>query len=144
MTSSAQKLIAGAIALALLAAGFCYVRELRAELARASLALDDARHAVAARDGTIAGLREDATEKAQQQQKLDVSTDKVAAKVEATRLQIEKVLHENPIARTWADTPLPDDVARLSASPAYAGADDFGSAVPDRDAVRAAGDGAAH
>ena len=144
MSAIASKLIACAVALALLVAGFFYVRELRAELARASLALEDARHAVAARDSTIAGLREDATEKARQQQQLDASTDKVTTKVDATRQQIQKVFHEDPIARSWADTPLPDDVARLSASPAYAGADDFGSAVSDRDAVRSTGDGAAH
>lgn len=144
MNAIASKLVAGAIAVALLVAVLFYVRTLRTDLADANLRLDDARRAVAARDSTISALRTDATEKTKQQRQLDVSTDKVTAKLAAAREEIRKVIHENPTVRSWADTSLPDDVARLSASPAYAGADDFGTAVSNADALRHAGTDPAH
>lgn len=144
MSTIAAKLVAGAIALALLVAAFFYVRELRAELADKAHQLEQTRQAVVDRDKTINGLRDDAKDKARQQLQLDVSTQNVATKLATARQEIRKVINENPIVRTWADTPLPDDVARLSASPAYTGADDFSSTVSADKPLHAAGDGAAH
>ncbi len=144
MNPLAVKLVAGAVALALLAGGALYVRALRAELAAAQGRLACATQAVAGRDAVIGALRQDAGDKANQQQQLDVSTDKVATKLAAARVEIRKVIHENPTVRSWADTPLPDDVVRLSASPAYTGADDFSVAMPADQPMHAAGDGAAH
>ncbi|KAG0167060.1 hypothetical protein DFQ30_006427 [Apophysomyces sp. BC1015] len=143
MNAFAVKLIAGAAAIALLACGALYVRALRAELADAKGQLTCAGQAVAGRDSVIGELRQDARDKAQQQQQLDASTDKVATKLAAAREEIRTVIHENPTVRSWADTPLLDDVVRLSASPAYTGADDFSAAVPADHALHAAGDGAA-
>lgn len=144
MNPLAVKLVAGAAALALLAGGVLYVRALRAELAAAQGQVACTGQAVAGRDSVIGALRQDAGDKAHQQQQLDVSTDKVATKLAAAREEIRKVIHENPTVRSWADTPLPADVVRLSASPAYTGADAFSAAMPADQPVHAAGDGAAH
>ncbi|KVN57515.1 Rz-like lysis system protein LysB [Burkholderia stagnalis] len=144
MNPLAVKLVAGAAALALLAGGVLYGRALRAELAAAQTQVACAGQAVAGRDNVIGMLRQDASDKAHQQQQLDTSSDKVATKLAAARDEIRKVIHENPTVRSWADTPLPADVVRLSASPAYTGADAFSAAMPADQPVHAAGDGAAH
>ncbi|UVS95941.1 Rz-like lysis system protein LysB [Burkholderia glumae] len=144
MNAIAAKLIAAAAALALLVCGALYVRALRAELADAQGRLTCAGQAVAGRDSVIGTLRQDASDKADQQQQLDESAGKVATKLAAAREEIRKVIHENPTVRSWADTPLPADVVRLSASPAYTGADAFSAAMPADQPMHAAGDGAAH
>ncbi|KVP80397.1 protein lysB [Burkholderia ubonensis] len=144
MNAAASKLVAGAVALALLVAAFFYVRALRAELADAKNRLVCSNQAVESRDAAIDGLRQDAINKGAQQQQLDATTGNVAAKLATARQDIRKVINENANVRSWADTPLPADVARLSASPAYTGAGDFGAAVPTDHALHAAGDGAAH
>ncbi|SES99361.1 phage lysis regulatory protein, LysB family [Burkholderia cepacia] len=144
MNPFAVKLVAGAAALALLVGGVLYVRALRAELAAAQGQVACAGQAVAGRDSVIGALRQEASDKAQQQQQLDVSTGKVATKLAAAREEIRKVIHENPTVRSWADTPLPADVVRLSASPAYSGADDFSAAMPADQPMHAASDGTAH
>ncbi|KVN23884.1 protein lysB [Burkholderia pyrrocinia] len=144
MSPIARKLVAGGLVLAVVAAAFFYVRGLRTELADAKDRLACSGQAVASRDTTINGLRHDAGEKATQQQQLDAATGKVAAKLAAARQDVRKVINENATVRTWADTPLPADVARLSASPALTGADDFGAAVPADHALHAVRDGAAH
>ncbi|HDR9098354.1 TPA: protein lysB [Burkholderia vietnamiensis] len=144
MNPLAVKLIAGAAALALLAGGALYVRALRAELAAAQSQVACAGQAVAGRDSVIGALRQDASDKARQQQQLDVSTDKVATKLAAAREEIRKVIHESPTIRSWSDTPLPADVVRLSAGPAYTGADAFSAAMPADQPMHAAGDDAAN
>jgi LysB family phage lysis regulatory protein len=144
MNAIAVKLIAGAAALALLVSGALYIRALRAELAGSQSKLECAGQVIAGHDSVIRDLRQNDRDKAQQQEQLDVSADKVATKLAAARQEIRKVIHENPTVRSWADTPLPDDVVRLSASPAYTGADDFSAAMPADHAVHAAGDGPAH
>ncbi|WP_412525924.1 Rz-like lysis system protein LysB [Burkholderia lata] len=144
MNALAVKLVAGATALVLLVGGVLYVRALRAELAVAQGQVACAGQAVAGRDSVIGALRQDARDKAHQQQQLDVSAEKVATKLAAAREEIRKVIHENPTVRSWADTPLPADVVRLSANPAYTGADDFSAAMPADQPMHAAGDGAAH
>ncbi|WP_321815683.1 MULTISPECIES: Rz-like lysis system protein LysB [unclassified Paraburkholderia] len=136
------KLIACAVAGAVLVGGVVYVRALRADLADTTHQLDDARTAIAGRDKTIDGLRKNASEKAGQQKQLDTSTGTVATKLAAARQEIRKVINENPIVRTWADTPLPDDVVRLSRSAAATGADAYRAGVSDDIALHTARDGA--
>ncbi|WP_027818846.1 Rz-like lysis system protein LysB [Paraburkholderia bannensis] len=142
MNAIAAKLIAGAIALALLVAGVLYVRALRAELADANHQLEGARADIEGRDKTIDGLRANAHEKVDQQKQLDASTDKVSTKLAAAREDIRKVIHENPIVRSWADTALPDDVVRLSNTPAATGADAYRPGMPSDITLHAAGNGA--
>ncbi|MCA8482557.1 Rz-like lysis system protein LysB [Burkholderia multivorans] len=144
MNAIATKLIAGAVALALLVSGALYIRALRAELADSRSKLACAGQVIAGRDTAIGELRQNASDKTKQQQQLDVSADKVAMKLAAARQEIRKVIHENSTVRSWADTPLPDDVVRLSASPAYTGADDFSAAMPADHSLHATGNGAAH
>jgi LysB family phage lysis regulatory protein len=141
MNAIAAKCFAGFIALLLIVAGVLYVRELRAVLADTAHQLDDAKQGIANRDGVIKRLQQDAADKAKQQQQLDTSTNKVEVTTAARRQEIRRVISENPIVRTWADTPLPGDVARLQSSPAFTSADDYSSAMPASDAVRAADNG---
>ncbi len=136
------KLIAGALCLALLGGAGLYVRALRAELADANHQLEGARADIEGRDETIAGLRKNAQDKAGQQKQLNASTNTVATKLAAAREDIRKVIHENPIVRSWADTALPDDVVRLSNTPAATGADDYRPGMPGDITLRAAGNGA--
>lgn len=142
MNALAAKLIAGAIALALAVAGVLYVRALRAELADANHQLVDAHAAIDGRDKTIGELRANARNKAGQQKQLDTSTGNVQTKLAAARDEIRKVIHENPIVRSWADTPLPDDVVRLSNTAAATGADAYRAGVSDSLPLHAAGNGA--
>ncbi|MDR5797444.1 MULTISPECIES: Rz-like lysis system protein LysB [unclassified Caballeronia] len=135
------KLVAGAIVIAALVGGVLYVRELHAELDDANHQLETAKQGIVDRNKTIADLQRNASEKAKQQAQLDKSTTAVHAAVTSERQAIKKVINENPTVRTWADTPLPADVVRLSASPAYTGTADFGAAVSDDHSVHAAGDG---
>ncbi|POR46742.1 LysB family phage lysis regulatory protein [Paraburkholderia eburnea] len=140
--SIAAKLIAGALGLALLVGAVLYVRTLRAELADANHQLADANAAIASRDQTINGLRQNQKNKADQQKQLDTSTGTVATKLASARQEIRKVINENPIVRSWADTPLPDDVVRLSNTPAATGADAYRAGVSNDIALHAAGNGA--
>ncbi|MDR5883607.1 Rz-like lysis system protein LysB [Caballeronia sp. LZ032] len=135
------KLVVGALVLAALAGGVLYVRELRVELADANNQLATAKQGIVDRNKTISDLQRDAGEKAKQQVQLDTSTTAVRATVTSERQAMKKVINENPTVRTWADTPLPADVVRLSASPTFTGTANFGAAVSNDHAVHAAGDG---
>ncbi|WP_310631471.1 Rz-like lysis system protein LysB [Paraburkholderia sp.] len=141
MNALVAKLIACAIAGALLIGSVFYVRALRAELADTNHQLDDARQQIASRDQTIKGLRDDSKEKGKQQQQLDASTGRVAQKLATARQDIRKVINENPTVRSWADTPLPADVIRLSGNPAATGSDAFSAGVPAGEPLHASGDG---
>lgn len=142
MNALGAKLIACAIAGAMLVGGVLYVRALRAELADTNHQLDDARQQIAGRDKTIKGLRDDSKEKGAQQQQLDDSTGRVGAKLAQARQDIRKVINENPTVRSWADTPLPADVIRVSGSAAATGADAFSAGMPAGEPLHASGDGA--
>lgn len=144
MNALAAKLIAGGVLLLAIVAGVFYVRALRAELADTTHQLDTAKQGIKDRDGVISTLQQDAKNKAKQQVQLDTSTNHVEAKTAANRQQLRRVISENPTVRSWADTPLPDDIARLQSSPAATGADDYSAAVPAGDALHTAGDGADH
>jgi LysB family phage lysis regulatory protein len=138
------KLAIGALIVLAIGAGVFYVRELRAELADKTHQLDTARQAIADRDNVIRQLKDDAADKARQQQQLDTSTDRVVSKQSAIQRETRRIYDEKPQVRAWADTALPDDIVRLQSSPDYTGADDYSAAVPASDALHAAGDGTAH
>ncbi|MCM2495723.1 Rz-like lysis system protein LysB [Burkholderia glumae] len=138
------KLLAGAALVAVVGCGVMYVRAVRAERDELAGKLDTAKHDIATRDATISGLASGAVEKGRQQQQLDTATAHVEAASSKIRQQIREAVYENASARAWADTPLPDDVMRVSASPAYTSAANFGARVPAPVAVRAASAGAAN
>ncbi|KRC85446.1 hypothetical protein ASE30_00250 [Achromobacter sp. Root83] len=57
---------------------------------------------------------------------------------------IERLKNENPEVRSWADTLLPDPVARLRQRPALTGSAAYAEYLRTRDAVQPAGGGATH
>ncbi|UTV54960.1 Rz-like lysis system protein LysB [Burkholderia arboris] len=144
MNGLAAKFAAGGVALAACAVAALYLHALRADLATAQQRRVDAQQALAARDGVIARLQQDAAARAQQQARLDRSHTAIASKLDAIRLENRRLTDENAALRAWADTPLPDVVVRLQANPALAGADDYVEHVPDGDTVHAADARAPH
>nr|WP_249182909.1 Rz-like lysis system protein LysB [Burkholderia cenocepacia] len=130
------------VALAI-AAGWFYVRELRAELDRAQ---DDARTAhetIDRRDATIADMQKKEREQAKALAQLEAKRDGIAASLAQSETNFEALKHENEALRAWADGALPDDVVRLYGRPAITGADEY-LAMRARRALHAAGDGPAH
>ena len=55
---------------------------------------------------------------------------------------LERLKNENPQVRSWADTVLPDPVARLRQRPALTGAAAYAEYLRTRDPVQSAGGGA--
>ncbi|MGZ2743279.1 Rz-like lysis system protein LysB [Burkholderia stagnalis] len=144
MSELAVKLVAGLIALAAGIATVLYVRALHADLAASRQQLAGAQQALAARDGAIERLQQDAADRARQQARLDRTQTAIASKLDAVRLENRRLTDENAALRAWADAPLPDDVVRLQTHPALTGADDYVERVPDGEPVHAAGARAAH
>ncbi|ONR49502.1 protein lysB [Burkholderia cenocepacia] len=138
MNGLAAKIIAWIVSLATCAVVALYVHGLRAERATAQRQRVEAQQALAARDGIIARLRQDAAERAQQQARLDHAQTAIASKLDAIRFENRRLTDENAALRAWADTRLPDDVVRLQASPALTGAGDYVEHVPDGETVHAA------
>ncbi|WP_304991505.1 protein lysB [Burkholderia plantarii] len=132
------KLLTGAALVAIAVGGVMYVRALRAEKDALTAELTSVKHDVQTRDATISGLKSHDATLGEQQQKLDRTTNNVEAASSSVRQQIRKAVYENATGRAWADTPLPDDVVRLSASPTLTGAGDFGAGVSAAVAVSAA------
>ncbi|MEX3614283.1 MAG: Rz-like lysis system protein LysB [Burkholderia gladioli] len=133
------KVIGVAAVLLAICAAVQYVRALRADLVDARNGADSARRDVAQRDTTIATLRHDADENARRQRELDAKRSAVEAKRNTIQASTRRILHENPEARAWADTPLPTDIARLQASPALTGAGDYLQRMPDGEPLSTAG-----
>lgn len=138
MNGLVAKFAACAVALSACVAAALYLHALRADLAIAQQQRADAQQALAARDDVIARMRQDAATHAQQQARLDRAHTAIASKLDAIRLENRRLTDENATLRAWADTPLPDDVVRLQASPALTGADDYVEHVPDGETVHAA------
>lgn len=136
----------GASALTLLALTSCvlYLRAMRAELIDMRHQLADATRSIAARDGMIKRLRDDAQDKAKQQAQLDRANGAIAATLTRVRQENRRLNDENALLRAWADSPLPADVIRMSASPALTGADDYRAAMSAGRALSPPGDGAPH
>ncbi|HWX12867.1 MAG TPA: Rz-like lysis system protein LysB [Trinickia sp.] len=144
MNAITAKLLAGALLLLALAAAVMHVRELRARLADTARQLTDVRQGIADRDNAITRLQQDAQAKAEQQARLDRTNGTIATALASVQRENGRLINENATLRAWADTPLPADVVRMSASPALTGATDYSAAVPACHALHDAGDGAAH
>ncbi|NIE83942.1 MULTISPECIES: Rz-like lysis system protein LysB [unclassified Burkholderia] len=130
------------IALAVLAAGgagYEYTRLLQERLAGATAAASQARQDADARDAVIARLTSQVREQDAQRAQLERTRGQVDARLASYQQQLRKLIDENQAIRAWADTALPDDVVRLHASPALAGADDYAQRLRDGDALHAAG-----
>lgn len=138
---------AGAALLVALAivAGWFYVSGLRAELAATH---DDASRKAATireREATIAQMQGREREHARALVKLAEKQKGVAAQLAQSAHDFETLKNENPDVRAWADSPLPDDIVRMYDQPAFTGAGYVAdAAMRAGDAVRSAGDGAAH
>jgi LysB family phage lysis regulatory protein len=136
---------AAAIALVVLAlaAGWFYVKSLRAELVDAQNTARTAQETVGRRDATIADLQKKEREHAKALAQLDAKRAGIAASLAQSETDFEALKHENDALRAWADGALPDDVVRLYGRPALTGADEY-LAMRARRALHAAGDGTAH
>lgn len=136
---------AAAIALVVLAlaAGWFYVKALRAELADAQNTARTAQETVGRRDATIVDLQKKEREHAKALAQLDAKRAGIAASLAQSETDFEALKHENEVLRAWADGALPDDVVRLYGRPAITGADEY-LAMRTRRTLHAAGDGTAH
>lgn len=135
---------AAAIALVVLAiaAGWFYVKSLRAELADAQNTARTAQETVGRRDATIADMQKKEREHAKALAQLDAKRAGIAAQLEQTERDFENLKNEKPEIRAWADSPLPSDIVRMYDRPARTGAGDESVAtVRARDALHDAGDG---
>lgn len=129
--------------------GVHYVRGLQADVQIAQQAerdakqsRDDARQQVTNRDQVIEDLKRNAAERDAQQKQLEASRSKVENELARLHEDYRRILNESPEARAWADTRLPDDIARLQTGPAITGACGFYQRVPDGDALQTACNGA--
>ncbi|ADP02371.1 gp26 [Burkholderia phage KS14] len=139
----ALRVAAIALVVLAIAAGWFYVRELRAELAHAQDDAQLAHETVGRRDATIADMQKKEREHAKALAQLEAKHDGIAASLAQSETDFEALKHENEALRAWADGALPDDVVRLYNRPAITGADDY-LAMRARRALHAAGDGPAH
>ncbi|SOE91867.1 phage lysis regulatory protein, LysB family [Burkholderia sp. D7] len=144
MKAIVSKVIAAFVAFGLAVAVVFYVRALRAERATAQQEASDAKQGVADRDGVIARLRQDAKNKARQQQKLDQDRTGIAARWAAIQSENRKLHDENEAYRAWADAPLPDDIVRMQSSTALTGASDYLAGMSAGDTVHDASGVTAH
>jgi LysB family phage lysis regulatory protein len=90
------------------------------------------------RDDTIKTLTDVAARNKKALAKLQATRDDIAATLTERENLIESLQHD-PTIRSWADTPLPDAVARLREHPAATGANDYGQRLPSAHALPAAG-----
>ena len=144
MNAIVSRAIAAFVAFGLAVAVVFYVRTLRAERTTAQQEASDARQGVADRDAVIARLRQDAKDKARQQQKLDQDRSGIVARLADIQSENRKLHDENEAYRAWADAPLPDDVVRMQSSPALTGASDYLAGMPAGDTVHDASGVTAH
>jgi LysB family phage lysis regulatory protein len=91
------------------------------------------------RDGTIKTLTDAAARDKKAAAKLQAARDNIAATLTERENQLENLIHDNPTIRTWADTPLPDAVARLREHPAVTGADVDSQRLPSDHTLQPAG-----
>ncbi|HWX02506.1 Rz-like lysis system protein LysB [Collimonas sp.] len=94
------------------------------------------------RDGTIKTLTDAAARDKKAAAKLQAARDNIAATLTERENLIERLQHDDPQVRNWADTPLPDAVARLREHPAATGADAYSQRLPSDHALSVAGGGA--
>ena len=143
MNAIALRVLAIALVVLAIAAGWFYVKALRAELVDAQNTARTAQETVGRRDATIADMQKKEREHTTALAQLEAKRDRIAASLAQTETDFEALKHENEALRAWADGALPDDVVRLYSRPAITGADDW-LAMRAGHALHAAGDGPAH
>jgi LysB family phage lysis regulatory protein len=143
MKAIALRVLAIALVVLAIVAGWFYVKALRAELVDAQNIARSARETVGRRDATIADMQKKEREHTTALAQLEAKRERIAASLAQTETDFEALKHENEALRAWADSPLPDDVVRLYSRPAITGADDW-LAMRAGHALHAAGDGPAH
>lgn len=143
MSAIAARVAAIALVALAIAAGWFYVRELRAELSRAQFDAREAHETVGRRDATIADMQKKERDHAKALAQLEAKRAGIAASLAQSETNFEALKHENEALRAWADGPLPDDVVRLYGRPAITGSDEY-LAMRARRALHAAGDEPAH
>ena len=143
MKAVALRVLAVALVVLAIAAGWFYVKALRAELVDAQNTARTAQETVGRRDATIADMQKKEREHTTALAQLEAKRERIAASLAQTETDFEALKHENEALRAWADSPLPDDVVRLYSRPAITGADDW-LAMRAGHALHAAGDGPAH
>jgi LysB family phage lysis regulatory protein len=143
MKAIALRVLAVALVVLAIAAGWFYVKALRAELADAQNTARTAQETVGRRDATIADMQKIEREHATALAQLEAKRERIAASLAQTETDFKALKHENEALRAWADSPLPDDVVRLYSRPAITGADDW-LAMRAGHALHAGGDGPAH
>jgi len=114
----------------------------RSSLIAAQDRVERAEQATRDRDSTIKTLTEAAARNKQAAAKLQDDRDRIATTLNERENLIESLQHENATIRSWADTPLPDAIARLRDRPAATGADHLPQRLPASDTLPAAGSGA--
>ncbi|MGE8568008.1 MAG: hypothetical protein ACN6PV_16155 [Achromobacter sp.] len=75
---------------------------------------------------------------------LERTQDEFRNALDLRTFDIERLKNENPEVRSWADSLLPDPIARLRERPAITGAADYAEYLRTRDAVHPAGGSAPH
>ena len=143
MKAIALRVLAVALVVLAIAAGWFYVKALRAELADAQNTARTAQETVGRRDATIADMQKKEREHTTALAQLEAKRERIAASLAQTETDFKALKHENEALRAWADSSLPDDVVRLYSRPAITGADDW-LAMRAGHALHAAGDGPAH
>lgn len=143
MKAIALRVLAIALVVPAIVAGWFYVKALRAELVDAQNTARSAQETVGRRDATIADMQKKEREHTTALAQLEAKRDRIAASLAQTETDFEALKHENEALRAWADSPLPDDVVRLYSRPAITGADDW-LAMRAGHALHAAGNGPAH
>ena len=143
MKAIALRVLAVALVVLAIAAGWFYVKALRTELVDAQNTARTAQETVGRRDATIADMQKKEREHTTALAQLEAKRERIAASLAQTETDFEALKHENEALRAWADSPLPDDVVRLYSRPAITGADDW-LAMRAGHALHAAGDGPAH
>ena len=143
MKAVALRVLAVALVVLAIVAGWFYVKALRAELVDAQNTARTAQETVGRRDATIADMQKKEREHTTALAQLEAKRERIAASLAQTETDFEALKHENEALRAWADSSLPDDVVRLYSRPAITGADDW-LAMRAGHALHAAGDGPAH
>jgi LysB family phage lysis regulatory protein len=111
----------------------------RDSLAAAKVRAETAEQIARDRDGTIKTLTDAAARDKKAAAKLQAARDNIAATLTERENLIERLQYDDPQVRSWADTPLPDAVARLREHPAATGADAYSQRLPSDHALPVAG-----
>ena len=93
----------------------------RGSLIAAQERVERAEQATRDRDDTIKTLTDTAARDKRAVAKLQAARENIAATLNERENLIESLQHDNPIIRSWAESPLPDAIARLRDRPAATG-----------------------